>query len=195
MQRINNKSGLPTATNVALVTLIALMLGGSAAPATAQPRGGPPGRGGGGPGDWWARMREERGRSDRGRGDRGRSDRGRSDRGRIDRGRSSSGNSRGGQSSSSGDPYPLVAVFDGSGLLGFGIDPRSLGGRIVDLEARYDSRILERARSTMERYDKNHNGILEHSEWAGVSWQSDPRDSDLDHDGQVIPFSECLIFR
>jgi hypothetical protein len=199
MGRINHKSGLPTATSVTLVTLVALILGGVAAPAVAQPRGGQPGRGGGpggggGPSDWWARMREarerggDRGRGDRGRSDRGRSDRGRSDRGRSDRGRSSSSSSsssRGGQSSSGGDPYPLVAGFDGGGLLGFGIDPRSLAGRIVDLEARYDRRILERARSTMERYDKNHNGILEHSEWTGVSWQSDPRDSDLDHDGQL----------
>lgn len=102
-----------------------------------------------------------------------------SDRGRDDRGRQ--GDSR----QTGEDPYPTVPRFGESTVSGFGVSPATLAGKVVDLEKKYDRRVLEYVQRTMERYDRNKSGILEHDEWAGVSWRSDPRESDLDNDGQL----------
>ena len=81
------------------------------------------------------------------------------------------------------DPYPVLARFGESRRFGFGIDPGLLNGRIVDLEKRYESRVLENVQRSMERYDKDGNGVLEHEEWSTMRWRDDPRQSDLDQDG------------
>jgi hypothetical protein len=108
-------------------------------------------------------------------GDRGR------DRG-GDRGR---GDDRRGSSSSSEQLYPLIRGFGEESALGFGINPLTLDGKVVNLEKRYDRRVLESVDRTMERYDKNGNGVLEYTEWRDVSWRGDPRESDLDGDGRL----------
>jgi Ca2+-binding EF-hand superfamily protein len=91
-----------------------------------------------------------------------------------------------GSSSSSGtDPYPLVPRFGDPLVLGFGVSPLSLNGHVIDLEKRYDRRVLEQVERAMQRYDRNRNGILEYDEWQRVSWRPDPRQSDLDGDGQL----------
>ena len=69
---------------------------------------------------------------------------------------------QGSSSSSSQDEYPLIAGFGETGALGFGVNPLSLDGRVIDLEKRYDRRVLESIERTMSRYDKNGNGILDH---------------------------------
>ena len=100
-------------------------------------------------------------------------------RGRDDR-------SRQGDSRQNGeDPFPPIPRFGESTVSGFGVSPATLAGKVVDLEKKYDRRVLEYVQRTMERYDRNKSGILEHDEWAGVSWRSDPRESDLDRDGQL----------
>ena len=82
-------------------------------------------------------------------------------------------------------PYPVVARFGEEEFPTFGLSPETLAGKIIDLEKKYDSRVLEFVSRSMERYDANKNGILEHSEWASVAWRGDPRDSDLDKDGML----------
>lgn len=157
--------------------------------ARAQPPGG---RGGFDPEEFRRRMMERMqgrggfqgfrggGGQDRGRGgqDRGRGgqDRGR-DRGGSDNRRSSSSNSE--------DEYPLVFPFGDSQVLGFGINPNTLNGQVIDLEKRYDQRVLDYLDRTMERYDQNGNGIIDHEEWSRVRWRDDPRESDLDGDGRI----------
>ena len=83
------------------------------------------------------------------------------------------------------DPYPPVPRFGEEQFPTFGLSPQTLAGRIVDIEKKYDRRILEITNRTMERYDKNKNGILEHDEWSSVPWRGDPRESDLDNDGNL----------
>ena len=81
------------------------------------------------------------------------------------------------------DEYPTVPRFGDETIAGFGLSPLTLAGKIVDLEKKYDRRTIENVERTLDRYDKNKNGILDHSEWSAVQWRSDPRDSDLDKDG------------
>ena len=64
------------------------------------------------------------------------------------------------------DKYPLVFGFGDDAILGFGINPNLLNGRIIDIEQRYEKRVLDTLNRTMERYDKNKNGVLEHDEWS-----------------------------
>lgn len=88
-------------------------------------------------------------------------------------------------SSKESDPYAAIPGFGDETVPGFGINPLSLGGKIVDLEKTYDRRVLDFVDRTMEQSDKNKNGILERDEWASVSWRGDPRESDLDKDGRL----------
>ena len=81
------------------------------------------------------------------------------------------------------DLYPRVPRFGDDSVRGFGVSPESLAGKLVDLEKKYDRRILGSVERSLERYDKNKNGLLDHDEWADVSWRSDPRESDVDNDG------------
>ena len=113
------------------------------------------------------------GDSRRGRGDRGGDDRGRGDR------------SRGRAEGKKEFEYPLVPGFGDENARGFGIDPRQLNGRIVEFEKQYDERVLRQLEQTMGTYDKDKNGVLDYDEWQAVRWQSDPRDSDLNHDGYL----------
>jgi hypothetical protein len=78
-----------------------------------------------------------------------------------------------------------VNPFGDESVPGFGVNPLMLDGKIIDLEKKYDRRVLDFVNRTMEQYDKNKNGILERNEWASVSWRSDPRESDLDNDGML----------
>lgn len=116
------------------------------------------------------------GRGDSGRGDR---DRGRGDRGRDDRGRGSRE-----QTSNSDDEFAfeLVPGF-GDDVLGFGLDPRQLNGRMVNYQRSYSEKVLNQLEQTLSSYDKDKNGVLEYEEWKQVKWQSDPRVSDLNKDG------------
>ena len=82
--------------------------------------------------------------------------------------------------------YPLVKGFGEDTMqTAFGVNPNLLNGRIIDIEKNYDERSLSTLERTMDRYDKDGNGVLEYEEWREVSWQSDPRDSDLDNDGRL----------
>ncbi len=82
--------------------------------------------------------------------------------------------------------YPLVAGFgEETTNTAFGLNPNLLNGRTIDIEASYDKRALEQLDRTMERYDKDGNGVLEYEEWRGIPWQSDPRVSDVDKDGRL----------
>ncbi len=81
--------------------------------------------------------------------------------------------------------YPLVQGFGDESILAFGINPNLLNGRIIDIEQRYETRVIETLDRTMDRYDKNKNGVLEYEEWGAVRWTDDPRTSDLDHDGRL----------
>ncbi len=124
-----------------------------------------------------------------GSGNRGRSgsESRRSDRGSSsgrDSNRGSSGRSSS-RSSSDSEEFPAVSPFGDESVPGFGINPLTLNGKIINLEKRYDGRVLEYVERTMERYDKNKNGILERNEWSDVSWRTDPRESDLDQDGRL----------
>ena len=47
--------------------------------------------------------------------------------------------------------------FGDDSVLGFGINPNLLKGRIIDIEQRYDERIIEMIDRTLERYDKDEN--------------------------------------
>ena len=53
------------------------------------------------------------------------------------------------------------------------------------LEERYDRRILDEVRKVLGRYDLNRNEVLDAAEWKGISWQTDPKTSDLDGDGRL----------
>ncbi len=67
-------------------------------------------------------------------------------------------------------------------VLGFGLDES------VETEWRsdYTKQHLDRARDTIRRYDLDKNGVLERSEWNGVSWRyGDPNGSDLNKDGRL----------
>ncbi len=106
---------------------------------------------------------------------------------RIDQ---AAGGNRGGSSgrgqsgaSSQEDLYPTVPIFGDESVMGFGISPATLAGKIVDLEKKYDRRILDQVERSLQRYDKNGTGILERDEWRSVTWRTDPRESDLDNDG------------
>jgi len=83
------------------------------------------------------------------------------------------------------DPYPRVPRFGNGDVPRFGVSPASLQGKVVDLEKRYDRRILDAVDRTLQRYDTNNTGMLEYDEWMNVQWRKDPRESDLDHDGQL----------
>ncbi len=89
------------------------------------------------------------------------------------------------QNESEEDEYPTVPRFGDESIAGFGLSPLTLAGKIVDLEKKYDRRTIENVERTLSRYDKNKNGILDHSEWSAVPWRSDPRESDLDKDGML----------
>ncbi len=119
-------------------------------------------------------------------GGRGQSERrsGRDDRERRDE-RERRDQERESSSSSGTDPYPLVPRFGDPLVLGFGVSPLSLNGHVIDLEKRYDRRVLEQVERAMQRYDRSRNGVLEYDEWQRVSWRPDPRQSDLDGDGQL----------
>ena len=97
--------------------------------------------------------------------------------------------------SSSEDPFPIVAGFgeedDLAKVPGFGVVPESLGWRIVALEKRYDSRVLQHVERLLERCDKDGNGILDHDELEGLSWQGDPRESDVNKDGRLTKAELC----
>jgi hypothetical protein len=120
----------------------------------------------------------------RDRGDRGDSRRDSRGDDRRSSERGSSGRSSSG-SSGQADPYPAVNPFGDESVPGFGISPLTLDGKIIDLEKKYDRRVLDYVNRIMEQYDKNKTGILERNEWAAVSWRSDPRESDLDNDGML----------
>ena len=81
------------------------------------------------------------------------------------------------------DEFPAIPRFGDDAVQSFGLSPLTLAGKIIDLEKKYDRRVMDTVNKTMERYDKNKNGILDHDEWKGIPWRSDPRDSDLDNDG------------
>jgi Ca2+-binding EF-hand superfamily protein len=100
-------------------------------------------------------------------------------------GRSSGGRGRTSSNAQNADQYPLVEGFGDESVLGFGIDPNLLNGRLINIEQRYDKRVLDTLARTMDRYDKNKSGVLEREEWGEVRWEDDPRDSDLDHDGRL----------
>ncbi|MDA1179033.1 MAG: hypothetical protein O2931_09590, partial [Planctomycetota bacterium] len=88
-------------------------------------------------------------------------------------------------SKKSEDLYPRIQKFGDPSVHRFGVSAETLRGKVVDLEKRYDRRILEAVERTLERYDRNKTGLLEYDEWVLVHWQKDPRESDLDHDGQL----------
>ncbi len=113
-------------------------------------------------------------------------------------GSSSGGRDRGGRSRGRDDDkrkkddkdeefeYPLVKGFgEDTNYTSFGVDPNLLNGRSVDIERMFDDSVLSTLDRTMERYDKDKNGVLEYEEWQGIPWQSDPRESDLDNDGRL----------
>jgi Ca2+-binding EF-hand superfamily protein len=95
--------------------------------------------------------------------------------------RSSGGGSSG--TAAASDPYALVPAFGDESVAGFGVTPTMLAGKLIKLEDKYDQRVLDSVSRSMERYDKNGNGLLERDEWVGIPWQGDPRESDLDKDG------------
>jgi Ca2+-binding EF-hand superfamily protein len=100
-------------------------------------------------------------------------------------GRRGGGNTRQSATSEDEDKYPLVPGFGDDSVLGFGIDPNLLNGRLVNIEQRYDQRVLDSLNRSMQRYDKDKSGVLEREEWAEARWDSDPREADLDHDGRL----------
>ena len=84
--------------------------------------------------------------------------------------------------------YPLVSRFgnEEQKLMAFGVDPNMVNGRRVTIsEQTYGRRAMDTLNRTMERYDKDKNGVLEYDEWREIPWESDPRVSDLDKDGNL----------
>ena len=84
--------------------------------------------------------------------------------------------------------YPLVRRFGTEEVkpMAFGLNPNMLNGRAITVsEATHGSRVMDTLERTMERYDKDQNGVLEYEEWQDVRWDSDPRESDLDNDGRL----------
>ncbi len=60
------------------------------------------------------------------------------------------------------------------------------------LENRYGPRIIERAERTLRAYDANKDDILDQDEIArGRSWDSDPKESDLNGDGRLTKIELC----
>lgn len=116
------------------------------------------------------------------------------DRGRGDRDR---GNDRRRREDDADDAeqYPLLARFGDDSVRGFGLDPNTLNGRIVDIERVFSERVVSRVNSTLNRYDKDKNGVLEYIEWKDGRWSSDPRDADLDHDGRLTSAELAMRYK
>ena len=55
----------------------------------------------------------------------------------------------------------------------------------VPPEEKYSSSVIRYVARIMERYDRDRNGILDPEEMKRVEWQSDPKQSDLNRDGQI----------
>ncbi len=104
---------------------------------------------------------------------------------RSQRDSGSSSSRSGSRNGNSKDEEPLVPGFGNETLAspvpGFG--PES--GVDEAWKDDYSSRTIDYARDTIRRYDKNKNGVLERSEWKGVSWRSDPNESDINKDGKL----------
>ncbi|MCH8149551.1 MAG: hypothetical protein IH987_16460 [Planctomycetes bacterium] len=62
----------------------------------------------------------------------------------------------------------------------------------VPLEKRYNQRVLDRAERTLREYDKNRDGVIDQEEIRRArSWQSDPKESDLNGDGKLSKVELC----
>jgi Ca2+-binding EF-hand superfamily protein len=134
------------------------------------------------------RMREERERSGGGfrgggppRGDSGRGDSGRGDSSsRRDDGRGR--DSRGSSSSSSSNMEPLVPGFGEPDMFdpvpGFGQMGDALAVRVTDDDRR-------EAERTMERNDRNRDGVLDGDEIRSGRWSNDPLQTDRNKDGKL----------
>ena len=85
-------------------------------------------------------------------------------------------------------PPPSVPGFgittEMSTVPGFDIELGSALAGIGTLEERYDPRVLQRLQQTLDRYDKNKDGILDKREIAEAKWiYGDPTKNDLNKDG------------
>lgn len=83
-------------------------------------------------------------------------------------------------------PPPLVMGFGVPAAevqtLGFGVAEQDA---LAPLRGRYDGRILERIEESLQRYDRNGDGVLETAEWEGMRWSTNPRDADKNRDGRL----------
>jgi hypothetical protein len=97
-------------------------------------------------------------------------------------GRSSSGSST--QKKSAREPVPEASGFVAADELkkvpGFDVP---IG--YVAPEEKYSSSVIRYVARIMERYDRDRNDILDPEEMKRVQWQSDPKQSDLNKDGQI----------
>lgn len=92
--------------------------------------------------------------------------------------------------------YVKIPRFGDEKAVGFGLHPRLLAGRIVDLEAEYDERVLEFMERTLDRSDENKNGILDMEEWEDVRWRdADPKAADVDGDGRLTSAELAKMFQ
>jgi Ca2+-binding EF-hand superfamily protein len=109
----------------------------------------------------------------------------------------SSRDNRGSDSSAKKTNQPLVPGFGESAGLpavpGFGLP--QVDGRVrsqgIPLEDRYTAAVIRYVDGILQRYDRNRSRMLERTEWAAVSWRSDPVKSDTNGDGTLSREELC----
>lgn len=99
------------------------------------------------------------------------------------------------RASAGGSPNPLVPGFGVESELlpppGFDVPLDGPLAATRPLKERYSAQVLEHVESMLRRYDKNKNDVLDPDEWKDVSWRTDPKDSDLNHDGRLTKVELC----